>query len=404
MCRAIGFTAGPRIAAVACRDRGRRVPAPRCRGPARSAELIVSSGRPRRPRRARAARAGGRDVATLGVSLTRTGTAVFSITHSVIVWTYSGTWPTAAPMPRSLIPCGQPKLSSMPSAPVSLTRLTMSYQVWALDSTISETTTAWLGYRRLTSATLGQVGLDRAVADELDVGQADEPTAADLERAEPGGDIRDRLADRLPDDAPPTRVEGPGDHLAGVGDRARGQPEGVGAADAGHVGEQVHTRHGGIRGPDGSDARTARPSASTMEAAASLPAWTACTTSAPPLAMSPMAQTLGSAVRPVTGSAAATAPFVATPGGQRGPSARPGPRPGRPCRTASRSAKQGWAPGAGDRTSPARRGASPRIRRPRRRRRDDLDGTVSQRIADRPGFGPGRWRADRRDIRRQLRR
>ena len=90
---------------------------------------------------------------TLGVSLTRTGTAVFSITHSVIIWTYSGTWPTAAPMPRSLIPCGQPKLSSMPSAPVSLTRLTMSYQVWALDSTISETTTAWLGYRFLTSAT-----------------------------------------------------------------------------------------------------------------------------------------------------------------------------------------------------------------------------------------------------------
>ena len=35
----------------------------------------------------------------------------------------------------------------------------------------------------------GQVGLDRAVADQLDVGQADEPTAADLERAEPGGDI-----------------------------------------------------------------------------------------------------------------------------------------------------------------------------------------------------------------------
>ena len=82
---------------------------------------------------------------TLGVSLTRTGTSAFSITHSVIIWTYSGTWPTAAPMPRSLIPCGQPKLSSMPSAPVSLTRLTMSYQVWALDSTISETTTAWLG-------------------------------------------------------------------------------------------------------------------------------------------------------------------------------------------------------------------------------------------------------------------
>ena len=73
---------------------------------------------------ARAARAGWRMSVTLGVSFTSTGMAAFSITHSVIIWTYSGTWPTAAPMPRSLMPCGQPKLSSMPSAPVSLTRLT----------------------------------------------------------------------------------------------------------------------------------------------------------------------------------------------------------------------------------------------------------------------------------------
>ena len=58
-----------------------------------------------------------------------------------------------------------------------------------------------------------------------------------------------------------------------------------------------------------------RPSASTMDAAASLPAWTACTTSAPPLAMSPMAQTLGSAVRPVAGSATTTRPVRGDPEG-----------------------------------------------------------------------------------------
>ena len=59
-----------------------------------------------------AARAGWRMSVMLGVSLTRTGISAFSITHSVIIWQYSGTWPTAAPMPRSLMPCGQPKLSS----------------------------------------------------------------------------------------------------------------------------------------------------------------------------------------------------------------------------------------------------------------------------------------------------
>ncbi len=94
---------------------------------------------------ARAARAGGRMSVTLGVSLTSTGSSAVSITHSVIIRTYSGTCPTAAPMPRSLIPCGQPKLSSNPSAPVSFTLRTISCHASRLDSTISDTTTAWFG-------------------------------------------------------------------------------------------------------------------------------------------------------------------------------------------------------------------------------------------------------------------
>ena len=44
----------------------------------------------------------------LGVSLTMTGMRQTSVTQRVICSQYSGTWPTAEPMPRSLMPCGQP--------------------------------------------------------------------------------------------------------------------------------------------------------------------------------------------------------------------------------------------------------------------------------------------------------
>ena len=80
-----------------------------------------------------------------GVSLTSTGVRATSFTHSVIISAYSGTWPTAEPMPRSLMPCGQPKFSSSPSAPASSARLTMSCQASRFDSTISEAMTACFG-------------------------------------------------------------------------------------------------------------------------------------------------------------------------------------------------------------------------------------------------------------------
>ncbi len=88
---------------------------------------------------------------TLGVSLTMTGSVAASFTHSVTMQVYSGTCPTAAPMPRSLMPCGQPKFSSRPSQPVSSERLTISCHASRLDSTISETMSACFGYLRLTS-------------------------------------------------------------------------------------------------------------------------------------------------------------------------------------------------------------------------------------------------------------
>lgn len=57
---------------------------------------------------ARAAWAGSTMWVMFGVSFTMTGSRVTLVTQWVFSWHISGTWPTAAPMPRSLMPCGQP--------------------------------------------------------------------------------------------------------------------------------------------------------------------------------------------------------------------------------------------------------------------------------------------------------
>jgi hypothetical protein len=88
----------------------------------------------------------------LGVSLTRHGMRVLSFTQRVTISMYSGTCPTAAPMPRSLMPCGQPKFSSTASAPVSSTIGRIHFQSCSLQGTISETISARSGQSRLTWA------------------------------------------------------------------------------------------------------------------------------------------------------------------------------------------------------------------------------------------------------------
>ena len=89
-----------------------------------------------------AAAADARISVMFGVSLTITGIRVCALAQRVTISTYSGTWPTAAPIPRSDMPCGQPKLSSTPSAPVSSTRLRIACQSGSVHGTMSETTTA----------------------------------------------------------------------------------------------------------------------------------------------------------------------------------------------------------------------------------------------------------------------
>src|SRR5258706_478433 len=86
----------------------------------------------------------------LGVSLMSTGMVEYSTAQPATVFSTSGSDPTAEPMPRSHMPCGQPKLSSRPSQPVSIEALMMSRQS-SCDSTINETMTACFGNLRLTS-------------------------------------------------------------------------------------------------------------------------------------------------------------------------------------------------------------------------------------------------------------
>ena len=97
-----------------------------------------------------AARAGARILVMLGVSLTITGIRVCALHQRATISIYSGTWPTAEPMPRSDMPCGQPKLSSTPSAPVSSTRFKIAAQFRSSHGTISDTTIARSGQSRLT--------------------------------------------------------------------------------------------------------------------------------------------------------------------------------------------------------------------------------------------------------------
>ena len=93
----------------------------------------------------KAARAGWRMSVMLGVSFTITGMRVFALHQRATISMYSGTWPTAEPMPRSLMPCGQPKLSSTPSAPVSSTGGRIVFQLASSQGTMSETTIARSG-------------------------------------------------------------------------------------------------------------------------------------------------------------------------------------------------------------------------------------------------------------------
>ena len=79
-----------------------------------------------------------------GGSFTSTGVRATAFTQLVISVMSLGSWPTLEPMPRSHIPCGQPKLSSSPSQPASST-LRIRTRQSSFVSVISEAMMGWLG-------------------------------------------------------------------------------------------------------------------------------------------------------------------------------------------------------------------------------------------------------------------
>ena len=163
-----------------------------------------------------------------GVSFTNTGTSATSLTHSVIILVYSGTWPTAAPIPRSLMPCGQPKFNSTPSQPVSLSSLMAFCHVSFLDSTISETTTTFFGYFFFVSLISRMlVSHGRAVMSSMLL-KPIMRVGTVIEGPEAGVDVDDRVAERFPHRATPAEVERALDLGAAVGGRSAGEPEWVG--------------------------------------------------------------------------------------------------------------------------------------------------------------------------------
>ena len=185
-----------------------------------------------------AARAAAVMSVMLGVSFAITGMVATSMTQPTIVSATSGFWPTAEPMPRSHMPWGQPKFSSIPSAPQSAERLTKSCQ-FSRVSTMSEAMTGVVRPAFFHFGDLAEIGFRRAIADQLDVVEADHPHVAVIDRGVTRGDVADRVADRFPNDAAPAGFEGAMRLVSGVGRRAGGDPERVGGFDAGEIGGKI---------------------------------------------------------------------------------------------------------------------------------------------------------------------
>jgi hypothetical protein len=118
-----------------------------------------------------AARAGLVMSVMFGVSLTMTGISAASMTQPTMASITSGFWPTAEPMPRSHMPCGQPKFSSTPSAPAIARTLHIVVPVLARighqggdDGVVRP--------HLFALRDLAEIGLRGTVADELDVVEA----------------------------------------------------------------------------------------------------------------------------------------------------------------------------------------------------------------------------------------
>ena len=177
----------------------------------------------------------------LGVSFTITGMRVFCLHqrgHHLDVFGHP--WPTAEPMPRSDMPCGQPKFSSDPRRrPGSSTSGRIAFQAASSQGTMIETIIARSGQSRFTCLISRRVHLQRAVGDQLDVVSPRSRPVPRPRSRRSAGRSRSRSAARprpafLRTPRPPQpALEGSATTLYSlVGRRRRGEPEGVGRLDA----------------------------------------------------------------------------------------------------------------------------------------------------------------------------
>jgi hypothetical protein len=74
---------------------------------------------------------------------------------------------------------------------------------------------------------LAEIRFDGAIADEFDVVQAHHSYAIQIDGTVARGSISNRIANRFPDRATPTRLERAHDLATGVGGRPGGEPERV---------------------------------------------------------------------------------------------------------------------------------------------------------------------------------
>jgi hypothetical protein len=137
------------------------------------------------------------------------------------------------------MPCGQPKFSSSPSAPASSVRFTISCQAVARRFHHQRRDHGVLRVTLLDFGDLAQVGVDGAVADELDIVQPHHALAVPIDRGIARRDVENGVADGFPDGAAPALVERAHDLLAAVGGRAGRQPERVGTANAGEISGEI---------------------------------------------------------------------------------------------------------------------------------------------------------------------
>ena len=129
-------------------------------------------------------------------------------------------------MPRSLMPCGQPKLSSMPSAPASWVFLVISCQASRCRLDHERHKKRPIGIRLLDPRDFLEVDLERPIGDQFNIIEPHHLAAVVIDGAVARRDVDDRLVrQRLPDRPAPAGVEGAANLIFGVGRRAGRQPE-----------------------------------------------------------------------------------------------------------------------------------------------------------------------------------